>query len=112
MVYCWPWAAERQTRPRHTASERPLIFMAIYSVNARASATVTEMTRWGFTTDAPSVHRGGNDPADPQRHRARQNPGGNIALLADLLPQVERRQLDHQREGDDEDDDAEAAENQ
>src|SRR5664279_6170848 len=44
MVYCWARAAERQNRPKHTTSERPRIFMAIYSVNARAPPPVTEMS--------------------------------------------------------------------
>src|SRR5450759_2292559 len=59
-----------------------------------------------------SVQGGGNDPANPQRHRSGQDGGRDIVLFADLLPKVQRRQFEHQREGDDENDDAEAAENQ
>src|SRR5260370_6370408 len=123
MVYCWPWAAERHSSPRHTANERPRIFIIdIYSVNARAPAAVTGNGHLGLhhpvkflipgKLNLLSVHGGGNNPTNAKRNGPRQDGRGKIALLADLLPQIQRRQLQYQREGDDENDDAEAAENQ
>src|ERR1019366_5251236 len=44
MVYCWPRDAGTQSNPRHTTSEQPRIFMAIYSENAPAGAPVTEIS--------------------------------------------------------------------
>src|SRR5260370_9510819 len=56
MVYCWPWAAERHSSPRHTANERPRIFIIdIYSVNARAPAAVTGNGRLGLHHPGKSV---------------------------------------------------------
>ena len=53
---------------------------------------------------------GGDDPADAERDRAGENRGRDVALFADLFPEIERRKPDDEGEGDDEDQDSERGE--
>src|SRR5260370_6071517 len=65
-VYCLPWAADRHSSPRHTANERPRIFIIdIYSVNARAPAAVTGNDLLGLHHPRKSVTP---PPNTPYRH--------------------------------------------
>ena len=54
------------------------------------------------------MHRRGDDPAEAQRDRARQDRNGHIVFVDDLFPEIERGDFGDGGEGGDEDENAEA----
>src|SRR3954466_545758 len=62
--------------------------------------------------DTGLVHRGGDDDADADRHRADEHGEREVLLFDNLLPQIVRRQLVDEDERTDEDDDADEREHE